>query len=70
MHQAPPRAKGYHYLTLEDEFGMANVILRPQIAAQDRGALHRGGMVHVEGVVQHEGGVVNLLASRVVALGR
>lgn len=31
VHQAPPTAKGFHFLTLEDERGLINVIVRPQI---------------------------------------
>ena len=69
IHQAPPTAKGFHFLTLEDELGMINVIVRPPIAARDRQAM-RGGMVRVEGTVQHEDGAVNVLATRVMALGR
>ena len=42
MHQAPPTAKGFHFLTVEDELGLANVIVRPHIAARDRSAM-RGG---------------------------
>jgi error-prone DNA polymerase len=69
IHQAPPTAKGFHFLTLEDEFGMINVIIRPQIAARDRYAM-RGGFVQVTGVIQHEGDVVNVLADRLVALNK
>jgi error-prone DNA polymerase len=67
IHQAPPTAKGFHFLTLEDEFGMINVIVQPGIATRDRQAM-RGGMVQVEGTVQREGDVVNLVAGRVMAL--
>jgi error-prone DNA polymerase len=67
IHQAPPTAKGFHFLTLEDEFGMINVIVQPWTAARDRQAM-RGGMLHIEGTVQQEGDVVNVLASRVTAL--
>jgi error-prone DNA polymerase len=70
MHQAPPTAKGYHFLTIEDELSMSNVIIRPAIAARDRRALRGGAIVQVEGVVQHEGGVVNVLATRVALLGQ
>ena len=67
IHQAPPTAKGFHFLTLEDELGMINVIVQPRIAMRDRQAM-RGGMVQVEGTVQQEGDVVNVVASRVTAL--
>jgi len=70
MHQAPPTAKRYEFLTVEDELGLANIIVRPHIAARDRRAMRGGAMVQVEGVVQHEGGVVNMLATRVTRLGQ
>src|SRR5207244_10088928 len=34
MHQAPPTAKGHHFITLEDEESMMNVIVRPDVFAQ------------------------------------
>lgn len=30
VRQAPPTAKGFRFITLEDEFGFINVIVRPQ----------------------------------------
>src|SRR5688572_17958856 len=36
VHQAPPTAKGFHFVTLEDEDGFINVIVRPQIYAKYR----------------------------------
>jgi len=70
MHQAPPTAKRYEFLTVEDEFGLANIIVRPHIAARDRSAMRGGAMLQIEGVVQHEAGVVNVLATRVIRLGQ
>lgn len=67
MHQAPPTAKGYQFGVIEDELGMSNIVIRPYIAARDRHALRGGALVHVEGIVQHEGGVVNVLATRIAA---
>ena len=34
MHQSPPTAKGYHFITLEDKDGMMNVIVRPSVYRQ------------------------------------
>jgi error-prone DNA polymerase len=34
VHQSPPTAKGFHFLTLEDETGLLDVIVRPQIVTQ------------------------------------
>lgn len=67
MHQAPPTAKGFHFLTLEDELGMINVVVRPWLVAQL--PPRTNGRLHVTGVVQHEGGVVNLLTVRIAPGG-
>jgi len=68
IHQAPPTAKGYHFLTLEDEHGMINVIVSPGLAVRNSRQLHGGRVLLVEGTVQREAGVVNLIAQRVVPL--
>jgi error-prone DNA polymerase len=70
MHQAPPTAKQFEFLSVEDELGLANIIVRPHIAARDRSAMRGGAMIKIEGVVQHEGGVANVLATRVTPLGQ
>jgi error-prone DNA polymerase len=69
VHQAPPTAKGHHFVTLEDAEGLINVVVRPAVYAQYRRTLHMAPLLIVEGVVQHNGGVTNLLASRLAVLG-
>jgi len=63
VHQAPPAAKGYHFLTLEDEEGFINVIIRPHLVPLYR-ERRTGRLLTVEGIVQREGEVVNLVATR------
>jgi error-prone DNA polymerase len=70
MHQAPPTAKGHHFITLEDEEGLINVIVRPKIYTGYRHILHTAPLLIVEGMVQRRDSVVNLLALRVTALDR
>ena len=72
VHQSPPTAKGFHFLTLEDEDGMMNVIVQPQIVTQTkkwpfRPAYDLSGakLILVDGIVQRDGGVINVLASRI-----
>lgn len=69
VHQAPPTAKGHHFVTLEDSYGLINVIVRPAVYAQYRHILHTARLLIVEGVVQQKDGVTNLLAARVAMLG-
>lgn len=36
VHQSSPTAKSFHFLTLEDEDGMVNVIVNPQVYGRYR----------------------------------
>ncbi|MBK9053438.1 MAG: DNA polymerase III subunit alpha [Chloroflexi bacterium] len=62
VHQAPPTAKGFHFITLEDERGMVNVVVRPRVYAQFRRLLHQERVLWVTGVVERQGTVVNVVA--------
>lgn len=68
VHQAPPTAKGFHFITLEDKAGLLDMIINPQVYAHHQRLLHPEALLIFEGMVQHQGGVVNLLAQRVTAL--
>lgn len=62
--QAPPTAKGFRFITLEDEFGFINVIVRPRIYEQFRRVIRSEPILLVEGEIQREQAVVNVLARR------
>ncbi len=62
VHQSPPTAKGFHFLTLEDEDGMMNVIIRPVIYERYRQVIRHHRLLLVGGEAQREGHVVNLMA--------
>lgn len=62
VHQSPPTAKGYHFITLEDEHGFINVIIRPDIYTRYRPLWRSAHLVIVNGKVQHQRQVVNLIA--------
>ncbi|HEX5691983.1 MAG TPA: error-prone DNA polymerase, partial [Roseiflexaceae bacterium] len=68
VHQAPPTAKGFQFLTLDDEWGMINVIVSPGVAQRFGCTLHGSRILLVEGVVQREGEVINVIAQRVEPL--
>jgi error-prone DNA polymerase len=68
MHQAPPTAKGFHFVALEDEWGMINVIVSPGLVVRAGGHIRGGQVLIVEGTVQREGDVVNLIAQRVAPI--
>jgi len=63
VHQAPPTAKNFHFLTLEDEEGMINVIVRPQVYKRFRQVIRTAHLLMVAGIAQNETGVINVLAS-------
>ena len=56
VHQSPPTAKGTHFVTLEDEKGLVDVVVRPRLYRQVRHVL-RQPLLLVEGIVQREGAV-------------
>ncbi|MEQ8677377.1 MAG: hypothetical protein RLP44_17820 [Aggregatilineales bacterium] len=60
VHQAPHTAKGFQFLTLEDEFGFINVIVRPSVEAEFRQVIRTGGILTVRGKLQQEGAVTNV----------
>src|SRR5690606_28439003 len=66
VHQAPPTAKGFHFITLEDEFGLMDVIVRPDVYQQYAGVLRTSGFLAVTGVLQRSGAVLNVLAQQAV----
>jgi error-prone DNA polymerase len=65
MHQAPPTAKGVHFLTLEDENQFINVVFRPEIYERYVRQIVQSPILVISGVVQREGDVINIVARRV-----
>jgi hypothetical protein len=65
VRQRPGTAKGFVFLSLEDETGIANAIVRPALFARDRAAIVHEPFVLVEGLLQHQDGVVSVRATRV-----
>jgi DNA polymerase III alpha subunit len=66
--QHPMTAKGTVFLALEDETGMVNVTLWPDTWARLRGVVRRHALLLVDGDLQREGAVVNVVARSVVSL--
>jgi error-prone DNA polymerase len=63
--QRPGTAKGFVFLTLEDETGISNVIIRPDLFDRERAAVIRQPFLIVDGVLQHQDGVLSVRAERV-----
>jgi error-prone DNA polymerase len=66
--QHPMTAKGTVFLALEDETGMVNVTLWPDTWARMRGVVRRHALLLVDGDLQREGEVVNVIARSVLPL--
>ena len=64
--QRPGTASGVIFLTLEDETGLANVIVHARLAERQRRELLGSRLLGVLGVLQREGEVVHLLARRLI----
>src|SRR2546422_556739 len=68
VRQRPGTAKGFVFLSLEDETGIANVIVTPQRFARHRLTLVTEPFLLVEGIVQQQDGVVSVRATPVEGL--
>ena len=63
IRQRPGTAKGFLFLTLEDETGFVNVVVKPdQVQRFRREVVHTTALV-VEGKVEREGGVINVIGT-------
>ena len=63
--QRPGTAKGFLFLSLEDETGIANAIVTPDLFDANREVLVGEPFIIVDGVLQHRDGVVSVKAQRV-----
>jgi error-prone DNA polymerase len=65
VRQRPGTAKGFVFLSLEDETGIANAIVRPWLFDRDRAVVVHEPFVLVDGVLQHQDGVISVRATAV-----
>jgi len=66
--QHPMTAKNFVFIALEDESGMINVTVRPQVYTANRALLHRHPLLVIDGLLQVEGEVLNVVARRIHAV--
>jgi error-prone DNA polymerase len=62
--QRPGTAKGFVFLTLEDETGLVNVIVRPDIYERNRRTIRASSALVIEGTLQKEQGALDIIAKR------
>ena len=68
VRQRPGTAKGFVFLSLEDETGIANIIVRPQLFERYRMELVNYPFLLIEGALQHQDNVISVKARRVEPL--
>ncbi|MDR3516025.1 MAG: error-prone DNA polymerase [Azospirillaceae bacterium] len=64
VRQKPGSAKGVLFVTIEDETGIANLVVWPALYEKQRRVILSAGMLGVTGRIQREGAVVHLIAHR------
>jgi len=66
--QRPGTAKGFVFLSLEDETGVSNAIITPDLFQQNRLLLSTEQFLLIEGILQNQDGVISVKAARVLPL--
>jgi error-prone DNA polymerase len=62
VRQRPQTAKGFCFVTIEDETGLVNVVITPKLFEANRRIVVRSPLLVVRGVLQEEQGVLNVRA--------
>ncbi len=68
VRQRPGTAKGFVFVSLEDETGVANAIITPDLFHQNRLLLASEKFLAIEGILQNQDNVVSVKAERVMPL--
>ena len=68
VRQRPGTAKGFMFLTLEDETGISNAILTPKAFRRFRVPLHTSTIIEIEGPLQNVEGVIHVRVHDLVPL--
>ncbi len=63
--QRPGTAKGFVFLSLEDETGIANIILTPDLFERERLTVTHHRFLHIHGLLQNNDGVVHVKAKTI-----
>lgn len=66
--QRPGTAKGFVFLSLEDETGVANAILPPEVFQKNRLLVSSAQFLMVEGILQNQDNVISVRAESIAAL--
>ena len=67
--QRPGSAKGIVFLLLEDEYGLFNLVIMPDVYEQHRLLVRSEPLLLVDGILEHRGRQLNIRVTRLSALG-
>ena len=67
--QRPGTASGFVFLSLEDETGIGNIIVDPNLFEEQRRLVTHGKFLFVEGVLQNQNSVIHIKAKKLEKLG-
>lgn len=70
VRQRPGSAKGVMFITMEDETGIANVVVWPKLFERSRRIVLGASMMAINGRIQREGDVVHLVAQQLFDLSQ
>jgi error-prone DNA polymerase len=68
IRQRPGTASGIVFVTLEDETGIVNLIVKPDIYERFRPAARYAGLLQADGYLQRQGQVIHVIAKRMFDL--
>ena len=63
VRQRPGTAKGFVFLSIEDETGIANAIITPQLFQENRTAIVHNQFLLIEGILQNQDNVISVKAA-------
>jgi error-prone DNA polymerase len=66
--QRPGTAKGFCFITLEDETGLANAIVRPRLFEEARLVINLEPALLITGRLQNEKGVIHIMAEEIAGM--
>ena len=66
--QRPPTARGICFLSLEDETGIANLVVSPELYERHRKDIHGALFLLGEGLLERTGKVTNVKVQRLTPL--
>ncbi len=66
IRQRPGTAKGVCFITIEDEFGVANLVVWPTVMEQYRKTVMQSRLLMIEGYVQRDDTIIHVVATHLV----